>query len=270
MTTNRRVLVVVLSCLYLPPLGVLDIVSGSDLSLLVLYLVPIAATTWWAGASEALGVSVLAFVVWLFAALAFPNHVDLPPSALIIWSGLEKVAVFTGTLLLVTRVRRLLDAEHKRALTDFVTGLPNRRAFNAAVETAKARARPFSLVFMELGGLEDLYLDKGEAYVEALLREMASVSRRRLPGFRYADDRLAVLLPEVDGPTAVKRLSALMEALDKEVLGRRGLDLAYKVGIAFCEKSAEVSLPHLVRFLEGAMVNLHGREGDQLEFFQFN
>ncbi len=264
---SRRSAVLLLSILYIPPLGVLDIVTGSDLSLLVLYLVPIAACAWFAGPWEAGGVAVLALGMWFTAQLAFPTHVDLPPAALIAWGSVEKAIVFSCLIALVARTRKLLEGERSKAVTDYVTGLPNRRAFNSALAACLAGGKGFSLAFMELEGLEDLRLDRGEAFVDALLRIMASVCRRTVPGYRYSDDRFAALLPGGDGVAAAKRMSALTEALSKEVLEAKEIDVLFKVGIAACADCGKVSASQVLRFLEGAMINLHGREGNQVEAF---
>ncbi|MEI6874250.1 MAG: GGDEF domain-containing protein [Spirochaetota bacterium] len=266
---NRKTLAVLLSVLYIPPLGILDVVTGSELSLLVLYLVPVAACAWFAGRATALAVGLLALVTWVIAEIAFPTHIDLPESALIIWGGLEKLLVFSALILLVLRIKENLEVERNRAMSDFVTGLPNRLAFMAGMARVMKGGKPFSLVFMELGGLEDLYLDRGETFVEGLLKEIAATCKKILPGFRYSDDRFAAILSEVNGPTAVKRMSGLMETISDDILRNRKLDLRFKIGIAYCEDCSKVSIPHLIRFLAGGMTHLHGKDGDQLEFFQF-
>jgi GGDEF domain-containing protein len=266
---TRKSSVVLLSVLYIPPLGILDIVTGADLSLLVLYLVPIAACAWFAGPLEAIGVGTLALAGWMTAQLAFPTHVDLSPAALLAWGSVEKVLVFSALIALVAKQRRLLDSEHSKALTDYVTGLPNRRAFNTALAAAKEGGKPFCLAFMELEGLEDLYLDRGEAFVDSLLKAMASLCRKAVPGFRYSDDRFAALLAGLDGSAAVKRMSDLTDALSEEVLERKEVRLLFKVGIAVCANCGKVSAPQILRFLAGAMINLHGREGDRVEAFPF-
>ncbi len=268
MTRSRAALI--LSLLYIPPLGVLDNLTGSDLSLLVLYLVPIAATTWYSGAWEGAAVSLLALSTWSITNLVFPHHVDLPAGVLLVWGLAEKLIVFGLVVFLVLRIRRLLEAERKRAYSDPVTGMPNRRAFTSSLKEAKAGDRPFSLAFLEIEGFDELYDERGEAWTEDLLRGIAARSRKFASCFRYADERFAALLPEVEGPTAVRRMGALVDSLGRDVLESRGLKLAIKVGIAYCEKPAATSLPHLVRFLSEGMRGLHDKVGNRLEFFQFS
>lgn len=260
-----------LSLLYIPPLGVVDSITGSDLSLLVLYLVPIAASTWYAGLAEGIAISLVALATWVTADLLFPSHVDLPRQLLLVWGIAEKTIIFGLVVSLVLRLRNLLELERRRAFTDPVTGLPNRRAFNRSLGDTKTRGAPFSLVFMELDGLDDLFNEHGDTWTESLLREIAAVSKRFVSGFRYTDERFAAILPEVGGTTAVRRMGALMDAVTREALESKGLSsLHFKIGIAYCEAPAATSLSHLVRFLADGVRELRGKEGDRLEFFQFS
>jgi GGDEF domain-containing protein len=226
--------------------------------------------TWFGGLGYGGGTAFLAIVAWTLSNLAFPTHKDLPRAVMLVWGVTEKAIFFALVTYAVWKLHSLLDREQRRAMTDFVTGLPNRRAFASAIGKTIAEARPFSLAFMELDGLEDIYLDRGELFVDRLLSEMAAVCRSLVQGYRYSDQRFAALFPETSGPTAVKRMAELMSVLDRDVLEARGLNLRFKVGIAYCQTASQVSTPHLIRFLAGSMIFLRGKDGDQLEFFQFN
>lgn len=265
---DRKHWFIVLCFLIIPPIGLIDQVTGTDLSLIPFYFPPLVAISWYGGLGAGIIGTIVASATWAVANIAFPSQTDLPQAAMIGWSLIEKLIFFSLVASAVVKLHDLLDRESRRAMTDYVTALPNRRAFTAAMRETLAIQLPFSLAFVELDGLEDLYLDRGEIFVDRLLAEMAKVCRR-LRCYRYSDRRLAVILPEIDGPTAVKRMSSLMEALDGEVLGGRGLGIKFKVGIAFCQDSSKISIPALLRFLAGRMVYLHEKSGDQLEFFQF-
>jgi len=266
---NRKTVLIIFSFLLIPPIGLIDQMTGSDLSLIAFYFVPLALASWCGGMAVGAAAGLLSVVAWVISNVAFPTHVDLPPTAMLIWGTAEKTIFFALVVVVATKLHELFELKKRQALVDFVTGLPNRRAFARAMQKTLADARPFSLAFMELEGLEDIYLERGELFVDRLLSEMATTCRGLVQGFRYSDQRFAALFPEVNGPTAVRRMSALMAALDRDVLQTKGLDLKFKTGIAYCEDSAKVSIPHLVRFLAGSMIFLHGKEGDQLEFFQF-
>ena len=267
---NRKNGLIILAFLLIPPIGLIDQITGSDLSLIPFYFIPLIIATWFGGLGYGGGTAFLAILTWGLSNLAFPIHKDLPRAVMLVWGVAEKAIFFALVTYAVWKLHLLLDREQRRAMTDFVTGLPNRRAFARSMERTIGGGRPFSLAFMELDGLQDIYLDRGELFVDRLLSEMAAVCRTRVQGYRYSDQRFAALFPETSGPTAVKRMAELMADLDREVLETRGLDLRFKVGIAYCQDASQVSTPHLIRFLAGSMSFLRGKDGDQLEFFQFN
>jgi GGDEF domain-containing protein len=266
---NRRNLAILLSILYIPPLSYADIGTGADLSLMVFYLIPIGACAWFAGTIPAIGAAVLAFVAWTIAQVAVPGDIDISPAFILVWGAVEKMLVFSGLILLVIRIRKLIAAERARALTDYATGLPNRRAFNAALVRAKAAGEPFSLAFLELEGLDALYSDRGEDFVDAILKQMAKVCRKLAPGYRYSDERFAALMPGLDGSAGASRMDALMERLVSDVLRPKGLDFRFKIAVAYCPEAAKLAIPQLLRFLAGAMINLHEREGNLVEHFTY-
>lgn len=267
---EKKTALIVLSFFLVAPIGLIDQVTGSDLSLIAFYFVPLALAAWFGGPVMGGIVGALSIVAWVLSNVAFPSHVDLPPAAMLAWGVGEKAVFFALVVAVATKLHALLEREHRQASVDFVTGLPNRRSFIRAMQLTLAADRPFSLAFMEIDGLEDIYLDRGELFVDRLLSEMAATCRGLVEGFRYSDQRFVALFPELSGPTAVHRMSELMSALDREVLEAKGLELKFKTAIAYCEDSAKVSLPHLIRFLAAHMAVLRSKGGDQLEFFQFS
>lgn len=254
--------------LLIPPIGLLDEVSGLGISLLPIYFIPIVLSSWFGGPAFGGAAAFLTIITWVISNIAFPNHTQLPMAVQLAWGTVEKAILFTLVTFAATKLHSLLDREKQRSLTDFVTDLPNRRAFMRALERTIGEAGPFSLAFMELDGMEDLYLDRGELFAEGLLFDIASVCSDRVQGFRYSDQRFAVLFPETSGPAAAKRMSGLMTALNRDVLGARELDLRLKVGIAYCEEGTQVSIPLLLRFLAGTMRFPRAEEGEHLDFCQ--
>ncbi len=86
------------------------------------------------------------------------------------------------------------------AATDYLTGLPNRRAFLAGVETALSRSGRCALLFIDLDNFKpvnDLY---GHGVGDAVLIEVAARLLHEAPGgamvARLGGDEFAVLLPD--------------------------------------------------------------------------
>jgi GGDEF domain-containing protein len=260
--------ILLLSFLIVPGIGLIDQVSGDDISLIVLYLVPIALASWYGRALWGSAVALLAVGSWTVANIAFPTHVDLDPAVQRSFELAEKAIFFALAVAAASRLRANVEAEKRKGLTDFATGLPNRRAFAADLAGLQAGGGSLNVGFMDLAGVEELYLDRGETFVEALLKATADLARAVAATYRFGDERLAFIAAG-DPQAAAEGMRRLAARLEAEVYAPRGLSLRLKVGIAHCRDSRPVEAQALRKFLEGSMIFLRGQEGTQVELFEF-
>lgn len=265
---SRKTFLILLSFLIVPGIGLLDQLSGDDLSLIVLYLVPIILASWQGGRLWGLLVAALAIASWSVSNLALPIHVDLDPSFQHTWDLIEKLIFFALAALSASRMKSYVEAERRKGLVDFATGLPNRRAFVADL-AARAGKGPFEVGFIELDGLENLYLERGEAFVEALFKSTAGLCRAVLPTYRFGDERLAFIAAGMSGPAAAASMDRLAERIERHLLEAGAPNLRLKVGVARCPDSEAPSYPSIRKFLEGSMIYLRGKPGNRIETFDF-
>jgi diguanylate cyclase (GGDEF)-like protein len=116
------------------------------------------------------------------------------------------LVICTMVAILKLRVNTLLTQLADSAVTDLVTGLPNRRAFDDAVAREMERARrsgePLSLVLADLDHFKEVNDSLGHQAGDNLLWRLAGVfeaSRRRTdPAMRLGGDEFALLLPNTD------------------------------------------------------------------------
>ncbi|RIH76794.1 Diguanylate cyclase DosC [Calidithermus terrae] len=124
------------------------------------------------------------------------------------------------------------------ALTDALTGLPNRRAFDRFFPEELARARrygyPLALLVMDLRGFKRINDELGHATGDQALRRVAQVlSAQRRGGdryFRWGGDEFAAILPHTPrggAAGAAERLAGHVEAIVLE-----GRPLGVNVGVA--------------------------------------
>lgn len=120
--------------------------------------------------------------------------------------ALARIAV--TTLELHRAMRRVKEL----ALTDALTGLPNRIAFLEALSRAIARQRrdgaPFSVLYLDLDGFKSVN-DRaghaaGDAALAALGRLLRGTARRQDLPARLGGDEFALLLAERDGKGAAR------------------------------------------------------------------
>ncbi len=145
-------------------------------------------------------ISPLAMLLISAALLGIDHHHRLPtPTTELALLGLVGVGV---KVTLVFREVLSLTGSRDLALTDELTGLPNRRALASALARATSDPRPSSLLIFDLDHFKDVNDSYGHAYGDDLLREVADRVRQVLPAqgllARLGGDEFAVLLPGSD------------------------------------------------------------------------
>lgn len=117
--------------------------------------------------------------------------------------------------------RRQLSAEEERARTDGLTGLFNRRAFDAELpafmQRAQAIGKGLALIAMDLDHFKPVNDSMGHAAGDFVLKEVGRILREQvrrtdLP-CRIGGDEFIVLLADLDEMAAFKRAEALRMAV---------------------------------------------------------
>lgn len=122
------------------------------------------------------------------------------------------------------------------AYLDSLTGLGNRRAFDARLAEAACGGEGFALVLLDLNDFKQINDSRGHPAGDALLREVGGCLQRILPdaglAFRLGGDEFAVLLP--GGPEQAGQAARVLAALEELEGGtlRTGLGCAHFPGEA--------------------------------------
>jgi signal transduction histidine kinase len=103
--------IAVLSCgfLILPVLGWLDYITGYDLNFFVFYFIPISIIAWHTGRPYAIGVSLLAALVWLYVD-KFSGHPYTQPE-FVYWNAFVRCSSFIILALAIAQIRSMLEKE---------------------------------------------------------------------------------------------------------------------------------------------------------------
>lgn len=155
------------------------------------------------------------------------------------------LAALAGAALLVSR-RRLGRRDRLAALaalTDDVTGLPNRRAFlrrlTVAVRQARTGDAPLTLALIEVAGLEHVTAADGHSRGEALLAGIAQVldgcDRAGTEAFRVGGSCFALLMPATGADQAYGVTARLLDgvhAVAAEVGGEAALSVTGAAGLS--------------------------------------
>jgi diguanylate cyclase (GGDEF)-like protein len=122
------------------------------------------------------------------------------------------------------------EAAMKMAVTDPLTGLANRRAFDEVADRELARSErsgaPLTLVFADLDGFKEVNDKHGHVLGDDYLRRVADTLQTMLRtgdmGFRWGGDEFALLLPDTyvtDARPVCERIGGVVSATLEETAG---------------------------------------------------
>ncbi len=160
-----------------------------------------------------------------------PSHVD--PALL------DTAAVLAAHVAASLDASFSLQRERRSAATDPLTGILNRRGFEAKLESALASARegrmPLSLLVIDCDDFKEINDRAGHEFGDALLREVADVLVRGLPdgseAARLGGDEFVVMLPDA-GADAAEAIGAQIRQLLAEGLTDAGFPLHISAGLS--------------------------------------
>lgn len=135
---------------------------------------------------------------------------------------------------------RLLARLHTMASTDGLTGLANRRAFDARLRTEVSRSRrsgaPTSLAVVDIDRFKSLNDAHGHLVGDDVLREVAGQLRETCRDVdlvaRYGGEEFAVVLPDTDRVGARMAAERLRQAVDG---GPMSVAVTVSIGVATAE-----------------------------------
>src|SRR5437867_4834458 len=200
-------MVLVLGLGLIVAIGVVDVLTGPELSFSVFYLLPVFLTTFAAGRPAGIAVSTISAVVWLVADSASGAHYSLWWAPY--WNASMRLGTFLTVTMLVSVLMGQLRKEQEMAGADPLTGALNFRGFYRAVTAELDRAARYSrsvtLAFLDVDDFKTVNDAFGHSQGDACLRLVTATVRRHIRQVdalgRLGGDEFVLLLPET-GPEA--------------------------------------------------------------------
>jgi diguanylate cyclase (GGDEF)-like protein len=163
--------------------------------------------------------------------------------------SLQAAQLFGSPVAVILRERHYRSLLEQAALTDALTGIGNRRAFEAALKQEVVKStryqQAFCLLLLDLSNFKRINDDLGHGYGDSALIHVAEtlqyLKRRADTVFRLGGDEFAVLLPQTHyegGLIAARRYARAIKRI--EVLGYH---LGVNIGVASfpnCASSQDV------------------------------
>lgn len=179
--------------------------------------------------------------------LAYLNLDNLHDSEAFAEDSLNAVQLFSTPIATLIRELQSREAMEKAALTDSLTGLYNRRAFDRRLKEECERAAryqyPLTLLVVDLKNFKPINDRLGHAMGDqALVAVARALSKTQRAGdmvFRWGGDEFAVLLPQTPKEVAGVVGARILEAISKICLG--GVCLSANIGYASFPTEAQTA-----------------------------
>ncbi len=211
----------------------LDYATGTELNFSVFYLLPISFATWFLSSSLGILTALLSavLVVWLNAHLGTAHLGSTVANAIL------NLLLFVIMVFVLGEVRMLYERERDQSRHDYLTGLPNARAFYELLTMEKNRARrferPLTLAYIDLDNfklMNDLYgHPEGDTLLATVGKMMQNSIRETDFIARLGGDEFVLLLPESTEEQARIVLEKLQSNL-KQIMFENRWPVTFSIG----------------------------------------
>lgn len=157
---------------------------------------------------------------------------------------------------------RLREALKEMAMTDALTGLANRRQFDAAFDEQARKAdlqnSALSCFVLDVDHFKRFNDTHGHEAGDAVLREIGAVLRNSTRdahmAFRYGGEEFVLLLPQLDGDAAATRAEQIRSEIEGLALSHKGQDLgSITVSIGVASRAQDIPAERLVMAADSAL-----------------
>lgn len=224
----------------------LDVITGSQVSLHVIYVFPLTLIALHCSKTRLVtGAVILSIIVQFLTLLTF--HKDsLGVKIFLFWM----ICLSDIIIVLIARYARFNILEAKRlSTTDPLTRLNNRRALEIAISAETTRQRRyggvFSLVLIDLDGFKEVNDTKGHREGDNALILLANILRINTRNsdlvFRIGGDEFVILMPNTEVADCNKLCDNLCATIAHEML-RSSFKITASIGYTTVENPPHISV----------------------------
>jgi diguanylate cyclase (GGDEF)-like protein len=238
-------------------IGIIDFITGTELSVLIFYVVPVFMGTWFIGTSTGIALSVFCGIVWSLADKIFFrafSHAIIP-----YWN----LTLYVGFLFVTTYFLRLLktslEQERQVARTDFLTRAVSRRHFLELAEAEINRARrythPFTAVYIDIDNFKAINDTFGHDIGDELLLHVVATIKDQIRNSdiiaRLGGDEFMIFFPE----TGVEMAMAAIDKVRRVLLlamGKNNWPVTFSFGMVTFA-TPPWSVDHMIKLTDDLM-----------------
>ncbi len=156
-------------------IGLLRILTGTEYALSLLFFLPILTSCWYINARAGYFMAFFSGIIWLLADLTFIADFSYKITPII--NETFRLIVFLAGVYLLSGLRKALFREKLIAMTDPLTGVFNRRAFekmaNLELDRFRRYSIPFTVIFFDIDNFKAINDNFGHHTGDRLLKCVA-------------------------------------------------------------------------------------------------
>ncbi|MBN1693830.1 diguanylate cyclase [candidate division WOR-3 bacterium] len=244
----------------------LELFTNPEISIALLYLIPVAISAWFVGKAFSIAVSAFIVAMWTFAEI-YKGKVYSSVSLHYYYAAV-RLFFFVVVTTLLARLKTALSTERVMSRLDFLTDVMNSRSFYelAAVELERCRryGRVFSVAYMDMDNLKAINDKFGHSKGDDVLRAIASTIKENLRKndlvARMGGDEFVILFPETEYKAADKAVKKIQDTL-KRKKSLEEFSISFSIGILTCESCPD-SIDEMIELVDSLMYSIKNHKKD--------
>ncbi|MGB8410640.1 MAG: GGDEF domain-containing protein [Gallionella sp.] len=262
----------VASLLLVAAVAALDIVTGSEISVLIFFLIPVAISTWYGSRRDGIITGCISAFAWLV--VDSNSRIYINPVAPY-WNALVRLGMFLVIEELLNQLRIRFGIKKTLSRTDSLTGLQNARGFFEQAEIlfglAARHNRSITLAYLDLDNFKKVNDELGHGGGDKVLRAVGNTIQSSLRATdlagRLGGDEFGIVLPESDEAGARSVFDTLRATILLESQ-KNHWPISLSIGVvSFAAPSP--SLAHAIEIADSVMYQVKARGKDNIIFEQY-
>ncbi len=254
-------------------LGIIDKITGSEISFSIFYLIPIIFVTRFSDRWVGIFISGTSAMAWLMADLMagqIYSHWIIP-----YWNAIMRFGLFLVNVYILSRLKGALELEKTLSRIDSLTGIANGKYFIELVNSELIRSNknnlPFTIAYMDLDDLKTVNDRFGHNEGDIVLCTVASIIRNNINPIdtvgRLGGDEFAILFSGMGAEKSQGIIPKIHKSLlDAMLENKWGITISMGVGTF---KGTNFSVEEILRLTESLMYSVKnaGKSGIKYEVF---